>query len=140
MVVFSLLQINAYFYALKLFIKNELRFPKFSHISASKSSTRTCCLLTNVLIQSLSPALAHIGFPARIPACDFSNHSSVTREKQPLFVHSTLPGAVDRRKKSVFVIISFLEQNLKKFTVASMYTVIDNSWYQLHLILPYAKL
>ena len=36
------------------------------------------------------------------------------------------------QKKTGFVSTSFMEQNWKKFTVASMYIVLDNSWYQLH--------
>lgn len=56
----------------------------------------------------------------------------VLQEKHSLML-TTGPYLVQwiEQKKSGFVGTSFMEQNWKKFTVASMYIGLDNSWYQL---------
>lgn len=82
---------------------------------------------------SLYPHLLHTSafqlgsFPMTLPTIP------VLQEKHSLTL-STGPYLVQwiEQKKTGFVSTSFMEQNQKKFTVASMHIVLDNSWYQLH--------
>lgn len=107
-------------------------FPKFSRICASCGSGRSSYLLTNVPVWSLFPLTAQISFPVWIPANDFISHSSVTRKTAfMLSAGPCLLQSIEQKRTEVFS-TSFREQNWKKFTVASIYVVLDNLWYLLH--------